>query len=55
MLGYTAKYVSGEIDTTEDELENTKWCHPDEMPTTLAGNISISQWLLNDFLERHRS
>jgi len=54
MLGYTAKYVSGEIDTTEDELEDAKWCHPDDMPTTFPGNISISQWLLNDFLERAR-
>ncbi len=55
MLGYTAKYVSGEIDTTEDELEDAKWCHPDDMPNTFPGNISISQWLLNDFLERARS
>ncbi len=54
MLGYTAQYVGGEIDTEHDELEDAKWCHADDMPNTFPGNISISQWLLNDFLRRKR-
>ena len=54
MLGFTARYVSGEIDTTADELEDAKWCPVDDMPNTFPGNISISQWLLNDFIERNK-
>jgi NAD+ diphosphatase len=54
MLGFTAEYESGEIDTGEDELEDAKWCAADDMPNIFPGNISISQWLLADFLERKR-
>lgn len=55
MLGFTAQYVSGEISTEQDELEDAKWCRVDDLPTTFPGNISISQWLLNDFIERKKS
>ena len=55
MLGFTAQYVSGEISTDQDELEDAKWCPVDDLPTTFPGNISISQWLLNDFVERKKS
>lgn len=55
MLGFKAKYISGEIDCSDDdELEDAMWCRADDMPNTFPGNISISQWLLNDFLERNR-
>lgn len=54
MLGFTAQYVSGEIDTTADELDDANWYAVDELPTTFPGNISISQWLLNDFIARKR-
>jgi NAD+ diphosphatase len=55
MLGFTAQYVSGEIDTSHDEeIDDARWCHIDDMPNTFPGNISISQWLLNDFLDRRR-
>ncbi len=55
MLGFTASYVRGEIDTTGDELEDAKWCAADDLPTTFPGNISISQWLLSDFIKRHHA
>ena len=54
MLGFTAQYVGGEIDTSEDELEEAKWCPADDMPNIFPGNISISQWLLADFLVRKK-
>ncbi len=52
MLGFTAKYKSGEIDVTEDELEDAGWFTADNLPKTFPGNVSISQWLLRDFLRR---
>lgn len=54
MLGFTARYVSGEIDTSQDELEDARWCPADDLPRTFPGNISISQWLLQDFLSRNK-
>lgn len=56
MLGFTAQYESGEIDTShDDEVEQAGWFHVDAMPNVFPGNISISQWLINDFIERKRS
>lgn len=55
MLGFTAQYVAGEIDTSTDELEDAKWFAVDDLPTTFPGNISISQWLLQDFIKRMES
>ena len=55
MLGFTARYVRGEIDTDADELEDAKWCAADDLPTTFPGNISISQWLLKDFVSRNKN
>jgi NAD+ diphosphatase len=52
MLGFTARYERGEIDVSEDELEAAEWFAADALPNTFPGNISISQWLLNDFLQR---
>ncbi|MCH7868952.1 MAG: NAD(+) diphosphatase [Myxococcales bacterium] len=54
MLGFTAQYVGGEIDTRGDELEDARWCAADDMPNIFPGNVSISQWLLADFLERNQ-
>ena len=53
MLGFTAEYESGEVDTSHDaEMQAAKFFHVDELPNTFPGNISISQWLLHDFIER---
>lgn len=52
MLGFTAQYVAGEISTEEDELEDAGWFRYDKLPNTFPGNISISQWLLQDFVAR---
>jgi NAD+ diphosphatase len=55
MLGFTARYASGEIDTSHDaEIENAGWFSVDDLPNTFPGRISISQWLLHDFIDRQR-
>jgi NAD+ diphosphatase len=55
MLGFTARYAGGTVNTDHDaEMEAADFFHVDELPNTFPGNISISQWLLEDFIERHR-
>lgn len=58
MLGFTARYIAGEIECGQDEqgeLEDAGWFRYDQLPKTFPGNISISQWLLNDFIGRRSS
>ena len=38
----------------DDEIEDARWFRADAMPTFFPGRMSISQWLIQDFLERHR-
>jgi NAD+ diphosphatase len=52
MLGFIAQYKSGEIDVTEDELEDAGWYDAGSLPKTFPGNVSISQWLLKDYRKR---
>lgn len=55
MLGFIAQYERGEIDTRyDDEMDQAKWFHVDQMPNMFPGNISISQWLIQDFIQRKR-
>ena len=53
MLGFRAKYESGEIAIDGEEIEAADWFPADAMPTAFPGNVSISQWLIRDFLERN--
>lgn len=56
MLGFTARYVEGEIDTGHDEeIEEADWFTVDALPKVFPGRISISQWLLHDWVERRRA
>jgi NAD+ diphosphatase len=54
MLGFTASYAGGEIRISQAEIEDAGWYRHDEMPNLFPGNISIAQWLIHDFLARHR-
>lgn len=54
MLGFTTTWKSGDIVIDGEEIVDAKWFHCDDMPTRFPGNISISQWLIDDFLERRR-
>ena len=55
MLGFTATYESGEIRLDDPEIEDARWFRADAMPPFFPGRMSISQWLIHDFLERHRT
>ncbi|MEE2664730.1 MAG: NAD(+) diphosphatase [Myxococcota bacterium] len=52
MLGFTTTWKSGEIQIDGQEIVDAKWFHCDDMPTRFPGRISISQWLIDDFLRR---
>ena len=54
MLGFTTTWKSGDIEIDGVEIVDAKWFHCDDMPTRFPGNISISQWLIDDFLRRRR-
>ena len=53
MLGFQASWRAGEIQVDARELEDAGWFRADAMPPTFPGNVSISQWLIGDFLARH--
>jgi NAD+ diphosphatase len=50
MLGFKARHRAGEIRVDGVELTDARWFHRDEMPMLFPGNLSISQWLIRDFL-----
>ena len=54
MLGFTARYESGEIEPDGEEVTDARWFRCDDLPTRFPGNISISQWLIDDFVKRRR-
>ncbi len=53
MLAFQADYAGGELTIDPDEIEDAGFFHVDALPKTFPGNVSISQWLLQDFLARH--
>jgi NAD+ diphosphatase len=53
MLGFRARYASGEIEIDGEEIEEAAWFPADAMPHMFPGRVSISQWLIQDFLERN--
>jgi NAD+ diphosphatase len=53
MLGFQADYADGEVTPDPEEIEDAAFFHVDALPNTFPGRVSISQWLLHDFLRRH--
>jgi len=53
MLGFTAKYVSGEIQIQDEELAEADWFTPDNLPE-LPPHLSIARKLIEDYLDKHR-
>lgn len=53
MLGFRAEYESGEIEIDGVEIVAAEWFKASEMPHFFPGRVSISQWLIHDFLERN--
>jgi NAD+ diphosphatase len=52
MLGFHADYRSGEIAIDGHEIEDAGFFHVDALPKMFPGNLSISQWLIRDFVRR---
>jgi NAD+ diphosphatase len=50
MLGFTARYASGDIRPDGIEIEDAKWFTPDTLPQ-LPGGGSVSRFLINSWLE----
>ncbi len=54
MLGFTARYKSGEIRIEESELAEAGWYNPDQLPG-LPLPISIARRLIDDYLKKHNA
>jgi NAD+ diphosphatase len=52
MLGFVATWESGEIVIDGEEIVEARWYKAGDMPNFFPGNMSISQWLIRDFLTR---
>ena len=53
MLGFRAEYEAGDIEIDGEEIVAAQWFKAKEMPNFFPGRVSISQWLIHDFLERN--
>ena len=47
-------HINGEeIRVDGEEIQEAGWFRASAMPKTFPGRVSIAQWLIRDFLERH--
>ena len=53
MIGFQARWASGDIRIDEDEIVDAAWFRPDDLPTIPPG-MSIARTLIDDWLERER-
>lgn len=53
MLGFRAQYASGDIKVDGEEIQEAGWYKAAAMPPMFPGRVSISQWLVHDFLKRN--
>ena len=53
MLGFQADYAGGDVVPEPGEIEHAAFFHVDALPPLFPGNVSISQWLIADFVRRH--
>ena len=52
MVGFQARWASGEIQIDEDEIVEAGWYAPHELPPVPRGGMSIAGWLIDDWLRR---
>jgi NAD+ diphosphatase len=52
MIGYIARYVSGEIRIQEQELDDAAWFHIDQLPE-LPSPISLSRQIVTKWVNSH--
>ena len=53
MLGFTARWKSGELRPDGEELKDAGWFAPGELPDNIPLGVSISRNLIDDFVRRH--
>jgi NAD+ diphosphatase len=53
MIGFTARWASGEIVADPTEITDAAWFGPDELPV-VPPKLSSARALIDDFVERHR-
>jgi NAD+ diphosphatase len=53
MIGFTARWASGDIVADPTEIADAGWFGPDELPV-VPPKLSIARALIDDFVERHR-
>ncbi|MEL7156102.1 MAG: NAD(+) diphosphatase [Actinomycetota bacterium] len=52
MIGFTARYVDGELTPQESEIVEAGWYHHHELPPAPRGGMSIAGWLIEDWIKR---
>jgi len=55
MLGFKATYAGGDIVLQEEEIVDAGWFGPDNLPQIPTGGMSIAGWLIESFLNGHRT
>jgi NAD+ diphosphatase len=53
MIGFTARWTSGEITIDESEIVDAQWYHVDDLPT-IPPPFAISRWLIDGHIDRLR-
>lgn len=53
MLGFHARYVSGEIDCRDEEIAEARWFEVDDLPN-VPPKSAISRWLIDAFIDQVR-
>lgn len=54
MLGFFAKYDSGDINVDGEEIEHANWYDIDNLPDEIPTNISISRQLIDHFINSQK-
>jgi NAD+ diphosphatase len=52
MVGFVARWKSGDIRIDEKEIEDARWFTPEKLPPGLPSPMSIARRLVDDFLGR---
>lgn len=52
MVGFVARWKSGEIHIDNKEIEDARWFTPEHLPAALPSPMSIARRLVDDFLRR---
>ncbi|MEM7341089.1 MAG: NAD(+) diphosphatase [Actinomycetota bacterium] len=52
MIGFTARYLSGDLVLQESEIVEADWYPHDALPPAPRGGMSIAGWLIEDWIAR---